>query len=87
MTLNDTMGEVKNSYIFLKLLQNLNVTPFEITNNNRCYYHNILCISKLYDSHIVGSEHVNYEVMLGAQIYIVLSILTFHTYVSMQRKY
>ncbi|BBD85617.1 hypothetical protein BN1326_50295 [Staphylococcus argenteus] len=38
-------------------------------------------------SHIVGSEHVNYEVMLGAQIYIVLSILTFHTYVSMQRKY
>lgn len=28
---------------------------------------------------VAGSEYVNYEVMLGAQIYIVLSILTFHT--------
>ncbi|HFG0497891.1 TPA: hypothetical protein ACGFS1_002396 [Staphylococcus aureus] len=38
-------------------------------------------------SHVAGSEYVfeyvfeyvNYEVMLGAQIYIVLSILTFYT--------
>lgn len=38
----------------------------------------ITCDNKNF-SHVAGSEYVNYEVMLGAQIYIVLSILTFHT--------
>ena len=49
----------------------------------------ITCDNKIF-SHVAGSEYVfeyvNYEVMLGAQIYIVLSILTFYTQLISQFK-